>query len=375
MLADLAERLASRGHEVEVFTTKGGYAGKPASQLQHGQDVRISLAWTPGEKLRLLAWIAFLLQAFVAVAWKRWDRCVFLTDPPFLGICGIVGNWFGLRRKAMYLWAMDLYPESLVAQGMIRVGSVVERFLRWCVGKSFAQLTGVVCLDESQRSRLATYRTCRHLARAGEVIPPWDNRKIPDALTSENRFLRAQGLTGRKIALYAGNLGQAHAYESLIEAAKRMAAAGRTDWMFVFVVRGTRREALQSAGGGAKNVRILDYQPEEWTADLLHAATVHLITMKMGWEGIVVPSKLYGVLSTGKPVLFVGPRENGTAQEVIRLGAGIVLPEDSSARDIVVALDELATREGLVTDHDASSRIARLSRFITGDDRGKAAVS
>ena len=92
MLADLTERLVLQGHSVEVFTSKSDYVSNAAFQCREGLNARISLAWTLGKRVRLVSWITFLVQSFFAVTWKRWDRCVFLTDPPFLNICAMAGN-------------------------------------------------------------------------------------------------------------------------------------------------------------------------------------------------------------------------------------------------------------------------------------------
>jgi hypothetical protein len=307
------------------------------------ENVGVTYLWTPPERFRTLVWIAFLLQALLFVPPLRWDRCVFLTDPPFLVVAAILGRWGG-RHRAAYWWTMDLYPESLVAHGMLSVSGWAYRFLRgvnnWALGKT----DGVVCLDELQMRRMRTYPALRGRQEDVRVIPPWDHRKVPEVVRSENRFLLRYGLQNAKVALYAGNLGQAHSFGELICGARVLTERGEATWKIVFVVRGAGRPVLEREARGMKNVLVLDYQSLDWTADLLRAADVHLITMRSGWEGVVVPSKLCGVLPTGRPILFIGPADCGTARRIWAGGEGEVLPPGAGGVEVADALLRLGRR-------------------------------
>lgn len=171
-----------------------------------------------------------------------------------------------------------------------------------------------------------------------------DRRPIPRVDPGANRVLERFGWRGRKIALYAGNLGAGHLFNEFISAARWFHDQGRTDWIFAFVGRGSRRAALEQQTASVPNVRTLDYLPESEIADLLWSATVHLISMRPGWEGVIVPSKLYGALQTGAPILFVGPSDADTAVEISRLNCGRCLAAGASGAAVAGALDELAAQ-------------------------------
>jgi hypothetical protein len=98
---------------------------------------------------------------------------------------------------------------------------------------------------------------------------------------------------------------------------------------------------LETAGAV---VHVSGYASEEETPKLLASARVHLITMSPGWEGIVVPSKLYGCIRTGRPVLFIGPEDADTAREIRTNDWGAVLPPGASGGDVAAAILELAAR-------------------------------
>ncbi|MFM8718173.1 MAG: hypothetical protein ACKOFH_01380, partial [Chthoniobacterales bacterium] len=91
-------------------------------------------------------------------------------------------------------------------------------------------------------------------------------------------------------------------------------------------------------------VHVSGYASEEETPRLLASARVHLITMSPGWEGIVVPSKLYGCIRTGRPVLFIGPENADTAREIRANDWGKVLPPGASGEDVAAAILHLAKK-------------------------------
>jgi len=198
---------------------------------------------------------------------------------------------------------------------------------------------GFVLLGDCQRERMQAYSAWREQDYL--IVPPWDLRPIDRVAPETNRFLEKFALRGKKVALYAGNLGEGHTFEPLVRAAEALQAAGREDWAIVFVIRGSKKAPLAAAAEELPVILITDYQPVDWTSDLLWSAHVHLITINAESKGLVVPSKLYGVLQTEAPVLFIGPEDADTAREIRRYHAGESLDEGGSGADIVAALDRL----------------------------------
>jgi hypothetical protein len=266
---------------------------------------------------------------------------VLLTDPPFLCLIAFLARLVGGAQRRTYWWTMDLYPEALVADGMVRPGSAIYRALRWLNELALRSVSGVICLGRRQQSRLKEYRNWRRERGFSVIVPPWDFRSVAKVDRAANRFLAQHPWQGKRLVLYAGNLGEAHSFEELLEASRHLAREGNSEWMTVFVVRGARCADLQRATAGLPNVAVLDYQPPELTADLLWAADVHAITMREGWQGIVVPSKLYAALQTEAPVLFIGPDDADTADEVRKYTAGATLPCGCSGKEIAHVLQEL----------------------------------
>jgi len=151
------------------------------------------------------------------------------------------------------------------------------------------------------------------------------------------------------LALYAGNLGEAHDYRQILAAVPHLHEGGRVR----FAVRGAKESDLRRDAAGFPQVEVTGYASEKETPTLLTSARVHLITMSPGWEGVVVPSKLYGCIQTGRPVLFLGPERSDTAREIGKHGWGEVLPAKASGQEVAEAIERLgrvASRDWGVED-------------------------
>ena len=362
MLRDLAGELVAQGHEVQVLASSGSYAAsrgaRPSGRSTPTHPrLRVISVPTPARG-RIGPWIAFLAQVALRVPAMRWDRIVLLTDPPMLGVVALVT---ARPRHGVFLWTMDLYPEALAAHGMLPPKHACFGLLQKLNDAVLRRADGVITLGSAQTTRLRRYPGWMHRSGARHLeVPPWDDRRIPYVAPEANRFVAEQGIADRKIVLYAGNLGEAHGFEEIVAAAALLATQPDSRWLFVFVVRGARRRALEQAARCCPNVLVLDYVAPALTPDLLWSAHVHLITMRRGWEGIVVPSKLYGVLMTDAPVLFVGPPDADTAREIERYDRGISVPPGASAECIAEALAQLdgMRKRARRPEHDGPRRIA-----------------
>ena len=237
------------------------------------------------------------------------------------------------------------------------------------------------------------------------VVPPWDDRGNIALATEESL---------RNLALYAGNLGEAHCFEEILAAVPFLPA----DWRIRFAVRGAKFAGLKAAASGttgpldhgttrqepeaaktdeigrssdqlipeaAKEIKrlrdqeakrlgaeveVTGYASEVETPRLLASARVHLITMSPCWEGIVVPSKLYGCIRTGRPVLFIGPENADTAREILANDWGSVLSPGASGEEVAGAILELAARATKPSpEQRGAAEVARELANLAGGDR------
>jgi colanic acid biosynthesis glycosyl transferase WcaI len=362
MAADIVEKLLSCGHQVTVITSRNSY-----TPLDHySADQRIKMHFTLGRSAagRLEAWLGFWLQTFIMLPFFRWNRCIIMTDPPFMIFAGFLAKLIHPSRK-LYWWTMDLYPEALTASKLNFFGkSVVTKICTWLTNISLKKLTGIICLGAAQRQRLKLYKNWpKDDSLFCIIVPPWDFRRFNNSPKHLQDFKKNMGWTNKNIALYAGNLGEAHSFEYIVKLAKRLVAEGDSSWIFAFFCRGAQVSDLKQCARDLPNVYINDYLSEEKSELLFSAVDLHLITMADGWEGIVVPSKLYGVLHTTAPVLFVGPKTADTASEISAQGIGWSVQNDEDVNQTIKTLKHLKRRQPLVP---TTKNLEYMVRFITG---------
>ena len=160
------------------------------------------------------------------------------------------------------------------------------------------------------------------------VIPNWaDTEAIRPIPAAQNGFRHQHGLDGKFVVMYSGNFGLAHNVDVMLEAA--IALRDHPDVFFLFVGSGSRLPAMQvrSAREGLKNVLFLPFQDEELLSESLSAGDLHLVTLKAGVEGAVVPSKIYGIFAAGRPMLSVGAPESEGGRLLQEHACGSVLTE------------------------------------------------
>jgi glycosyltransferase involved in cell wall biosynthesis len=174
------------------------------------------------------------------------------------------------------------------------------------------------------------------------TVPVWSRRDEIYPMARAGHPLREQlGLGDKFVAMYSGNLGLAHSFDELLEAARRL--RDRPDIVFLIVGGGPRTADVRDAKSREEleNIRLLDYFPRAQLHASLSLADVHLISMRREMTGIVVPGKLYGAMASGRPALFVGPEHCESADTIRRTDCGMTV-RLGDANGLVEALTHLA---------------------------------
>jgi colanic acid biosynthesis glycosyl transferase WcaI len=156
------------------------------------------------------------------------------------------------------------------------------------------------------------------------------------------------------VLLHAGNLGFYGAWDTLLAAARELESDGIG---LVFVGDGAQRARLETAAVGSTNVLFLPFFPSSKIASVLAAGDAHVITIKRGLEGVVVPSKLYGILAAGKPVVAVAPKQTDAAALGARDGFGVAADPDNPA-ELVTIVRALLADPARLAAMGAAARVA-----------------
>jgi glycosyltransferase involved in cell wall biosynthesis len=255
-----------------------------------------------------------------------------MTDPPFEGI---VGAFVAMLKGKSYLYNIrDMYPDMAVGGSIVEPGllaRVWEKLHRWALRRASC----VIVLGEDMKNRILAkgINAARiEIVRDGTEISA--DGAMPTVDIDVVRKIRGEF---RFVLLHAGNIGFYGAWETLLEAAKELAQDGVG---FIFVGEGAQRDALAEEAAGIANVKFLPFFPGSKIPSVLAAADAHLITVKRGLEGVVVPSKMYGILAAGKPIVAVAPMETDVASFGLRQGFGIATDPDRPA-ELVTAMRAL----------------------------------
>ena len=321
-MADAAEELVRRGHRVVVYTADRGYDDPTAQYLRresvNGVDVRRIALSSFGKSsiaVRLVGGILFVAQAVARSAFLRGvDAVVVSTSPPVATIGAVM--MASIHRARLKYWVMDVNPDQIVALGMARANSVPVRVFEWINKLVLSRASDVIVLD-----RLMAQRINHKLDVSDRIttLPPWSAEEPKSIVPhSENPFRNAHRLGKRIVIMYSGNHGPSNPLTTILAAARRLEDDPRL--VFMFIGGGVGKAEVDQAV--SSNVISLPYQPLSELRYSLSAADVHVVSVGDSIPGIVHPSKVYGAMAVGRPILLIGPAENHVADILARADIG-----------------------------------------------------
>jgi glycosyltransferase involved in cell wall biosynthesis len=335
MLTDLAFRLAEAGLSVSIVTSRQLYedprAALPSYEVASGVSIhRVSTAVRGRARLagRALDYLSFHVAAGLTLLklLRRGDVVVAKTDPPLISI---VVSYAARWRGAIFVnWLQDLFPEVASVLTPDLIPKAIEIQLVAARNRSLRRAAMNVVLGEGMRDRVLSAGVDATRVR---IVPNWaDTTSVTPLPTADSAARRRIGLGGRFVVGYSGNLGRAHEFETLVAAAALL----RSEPRFAFLITGggakveAVRESVQAQG--LDSFFFQGYQPAQLLSDSLAAADIHLVSLLPALEGLIVPSKLYGILAAGRPVVFVGDTDSDLANLIRKERCGIVVPVGDS---------------------------------------------
>jgi colanic acid biosynthesis glycosyl transferase WcaI len=341
ILTDLAGGLTRRGFNVHVVCSAQLY-DNPDARLERTEQLagvtvhRIATTRFGRHRLagRAIDYASFYLSCALKLLklLTRGDIVVAKTDPPLVSlVCALAVK---MRGAALINWQQDVFPEIASLLGSNPLPRWLDALLRrWRDASLRAAKMNVVIgsrmLQYFVRAGIPAAQLC--------VIENWaDARQVVPKLPSASALRARLGLLDRFVVGYSGNLGRAHEFETILGAAK--ALESEPVFAFLIIGGGAKIPAFKRAVAecGLNNVRFLPYQPRDALDDSLAAADVHMASLLPSLEGFIVPSKFYGILAAGRPVVFVGDPDGELSRIILAAQCGLVVN--------VAACDELATQ-------------------------------
>jgi colanic acid biosynthesis glycosyl transferase WcaI len=346
LLTDLTEGLAAQGYDVMVITGRAGYfAGERLRpNIENYKGVIVRRVWsTRFGRCRLLGRAVDCLSFFASASWATWrtkkiDCFIVLSDPPLLStLSAVIGR---LKRWKTICWLQDVFPENAVRAGLLPAGwasRTLRRIAAWSLQTTDCTVVVGRCME-------------RHLRLMGGpprrvvLIPNWADR---DALTpvprDDNWFRDRHGLNGQLVVMYAGNLGVVHDTESLVCVIRHLQGVPQVSFLFMGYGQGRNRLETVARREGFTNLTLLGFQTHHDLCYSLSAGDVHVVTLRADMEGLSVPSKVYGIMAIGRPIIYIGPEGSEAAAVIRDAGCGeVYAPEES--QQAALAIRDLAYR-------------------------------
>jgi colanic acid biosynthesis glycosyl transferase WcaI len=313
LMAQIGEGLVARGHEVSVVTTFPHYEkfrvadefrGKLFERSSYrGMDVLRLYVYASGDKQkmsrRLVSYLSFNALASIAavVSRQRYD-VILCSNGSFFS--GISSTLIGLVKGTPFIYnVQDLYPETPVQAGQLRSRFAI-RLLEWLERFMYAKATHISVIAPGFRENIIAKDVPSPKV---STIPNFVDTQFIRPLARTNEFSDRFGLTHKFVVTHAGNVGYVYDLETLVDAASLLRL--QSDMQFLIVGDGVARPSLEARvkALGLDNVLFLPYQPREALPLLRATSDVQVALYKKGASRYSMPSKVYEIMASGRPVV------------------------------------------------------------------------
>ncbi len=363
MVSSLAFELASAGREVHVVTSRQLYdkpgAGLPTYEIAHG--VHIHRVGTTSFGRSRLPGRAMDYLSFYLTSWRcalslttPGDIIVAKTDPPMISLIGMAAA--RQRGAKLVNWLQDLYPEIAIEFGVPLLIAPVRWLLFLLRDISLRAATANVVLGELP-AKLILSRGVR--SNNVTIIHNWseEDEVVPIA-HADNMLRQAWGLSDKFVVGYSGNLGRTHEFLTMLSVSERF----RNDDRIVFLVIGgghqnDRLAHEVKARGLERSYLFVPYQERDVLKYSLGVPDVHWISLRPKFEGLIVPSKFYGIAAAGRPMISIGSKQGelGRLVETYQCGFAIEEGDVDSLENAIACLSR---------DHDLCARMGHRARSM-----------
>jgi len=374
LVTDLATDLAAMGDQVTVVTSMPHYGRKDIPARYRGRllvrerfrqtDVWRTMVYVPPSPkgfYRGINYLSYSLMSVIAgVLSGRHDVILCISPPITIGLCGWLLGLIG--RTPMVFNAQDIWPDCIVIVDQLRNPLLIRvfKYLEKFIYRVSARIT---VLSEGMKRDLQAKGVKENKIR---MIPNWVDVQYIKPVSRDNRFRTANGLNGRFVVMFAGNLGFNAVLDTVLDAARLVEYNRRI--LFLMVGEGNAKKALfeRARAMGLANVRFLPTQSREILPEMLGAADISLVTLHRRLGRLNVPSKIYAIMASGRAVLAGVPEDSEIARLVQDSDCGIrVPPEDPKA--LAEAIKTLADQPEQLKRYGANGRNYVVEHFDKSD--------
>ena len=334
LLLDLCEDLIKDGYQVQVITgnpteiyskqinikRREKYKGIEIVRLRNTRLSKYNMA------TRIINYITFHLAIlFHIILYPKPDLVLVLSNPPFIAFHGLILKI--LKNCKIIYNVQDLFPELAIQLKKLKNKPfifVLKGLSRYIIRRMDKVVVVGEYMEKKMKEEILKNYDAKHIL----TIHNWaDGEKIKVIEDNDNYLKKHWGLDGKFVVLYSGNIGYLHEFDTIIATAENLHKKGNNDIVFVFIGEGIKKEYIKKEvhNRKLKNILFFPYQPRENLTYSLGLADISLVTLEKGFEGMVVPSKIYGILASGRPVIGIVGRESEITEIINKAKCGKVV--------------------------------------------------
>lgn len=327
-LTQLCEQLTSK-YKITVIAGRSYYGAKESfkpGRLYCREEfngiriirVRHTRFWKGNLAGRIINWITYSILSLAVSLRIKTDLIIVCTDPPFLGIMAMLVC--RLRNVPFLYNCRDLFPDVAYAIGKLRP-NFVSRAYDYLNKRALCAARLVIPLGQSMEDRIIAKGVSREHIK---VIPDWvDISEIKPIPKKENHLIKKFGLEGKFVVMYSGNLGLSQEFGSILRALTFI--KNNDSFCLVFIGEGAGKKNLEEEvlTFGLKNVLFFPHQPYNQVSFFFSLADLHLVPLKKGLSGLIVPSKIYGIMAAGRPFLAITDAGSEPARLIKEFNCGL----------------------------------------------------
>jgi glycosyltransferase involved in cell wall biosynthesis len=279
--------------------------------------------------------ITITVSTFVAALrnFKSGDYVLAVTNPPSSPF--FVALACKIKRARFLLRIEDVYPEAMVAAGLMRSDAYVTRLADWLTRRLYGAAERVIVLGRDM-GQIVARRLNGDSGRAIHISNWAETIEVVPRHRHNNPLLKELGLTDKFVIQFSGTMGRTHGVETLIEAAEMLRNSEHIH--FLFIGSGNKKGLVDRAASSLRNVTVLPIRPRSELVISLNACDLAIVSLISGMTGVSVPSRTYNILAAGKPLIAVADQNSEVALLVKEGNLGwVVAPRDPSAiRDAIL---------------------------------------
>jgi colanic acid biosynthesis glycosyl transferase WcaI len=350
ILTDLARELSALGHDVTAICGASDYAEADNTHPPPVKIIRSKLLPFARSRFGRIASYAtfFIWSAISCLSQEPPDVILTLTTPPLLSLIGTLVK--RIRGSRHFIWEMDLYPEIAVDLGVFRANAVPTKIIRVLARYSRLKADGIIALGDDMKERLLSQELPSEKIH---VVHNWADRAE----------IQPQPMPPPPLTVhYSGNLGLAHDTSTIQNAMLALSANEHT--RFVFSGSGPQKKAMQDFCelNQIHQSIFRPYCTRDQLSNSLAAGHLGLVTQKPETVGSIVPSKVYGIMAAGRPLLYIGSVRATPARIIERFNCGWFI-EAGDSESLVELLRNLANQPDEIRTAGQRARRAFVENF------------